>query len=109
MRIVITDVTEVEPLPQQHELLSFPQVTVTPHMAWYSEESYGELKRRTVENVARILIGAEPTTGAEFVTDVDTAAFKARVKPLVEKSINNPVRQALFDAVQKANAAHPAK
>lgn len=48
-------------------------------------------------------------TGAQFVTDVDTAAFKARVKPLVEKSINNPVRQALFDAVQKANAAHPAK
>lgn len=48
-------------------------------------------------------------TGAEFVTDVDTAAFKARVQPLVEKSINNPVRQALFDAVQKANTANPAK
>lgn len=48
-------------------------------------------------------------TGAEFVTDVDTAAFKARVQPLVQKSINNPVRQALFDAVQKANAAYPAK
>ena len=53
--------------------------------------------------------GRSMTTGAEFVTDVDTAAFKARVQPLVEKSINNPVREALFDAVQKANAAHPAK
>lgn len=60
IRAAALDVTEVEPLPRQHELLSFPQVTVTPHMAWYSEESYGELKRRTVENVARILTGAEP-------------------------------------------------
>lgn len=47
--------------------------------------------------------------GAEFVTDVDTAAFKANVEPLVKESINNPVRQALFDAVQAANKAHPAK
>ena len=54
------DVTEVEPLPLQHELLTLPQVTLTPHLAWYSEESYGELKRRAVENVARILTGAEP-------------------------------------------------
>lgn len=59
IRSAALDVTEVEPLPRQHELLSFPQVTATPHMAWYSEESYGELKRRTVENVARILTGAE--------------------------------------------------
>lgn len=48
-------------------------------------------------------------TGAEFITDVDTAAFKARVQPLVQESINNPVRQALHDAIDKANAAHPAK
>ena len=48
-------------------------------------------------------------TGATFNEDVDTAAFKAAVKPLVDKSINNPVRQKLYDAVQKANAAHPAK
>lgn len=48
-------------------------------------------------------------TGAEFVTDVDTAAFKANVEPLIKESINNPVRQALFDAVQQANEAHPAK
>ena len=47
--------------------------------------------------------------GAEFVTDVDTAAFKAAVQPLVEKSIDNPVRQALFDAIQAANEAHPAQ
>lgn len=47
--------------------------------------------------------------GAEFVEDVDVDAFKALVQPLVEESINNPVRQALFDAVQAANEAFPAK
>ena len=54
------DVAETEPLPQSHTLMSFPQVTLTPHMAWYSEESYGELKRRTVENVAVLLTGERP-------------------------------------------------
>ncbi|MFP5417303.1 MAG: TRAP transporter substrate-binding protein [Actinomycetes bacterium] len=52
---------------------------------------------------------ASEANGATFVTDVDTAAFKARVQPLVQESINNPVRQALYDAVQTANEAHPAK
>lgn len=46
--------------------------------------------------------------GAKFNDDVDVAAFKTAVKPLVDESINNPVRQALYDAVQAANAANPA-
>lgn len=46
---------------------------------------------------------------ATFVDNVDTAAFKTKVEPLVKESINNPVRQALYDAVQKANKANPAK
>lgn len=46
--------------------------------------------------------------GAQFNDDVDVAAFKAAVQPLVSESINNPVRQALYDAVQAANAANPA-
>lgn len=54
------DVTEIEPLPSDHPLFTLPQVTVTPHMAWYSEESYGELKRRTVENVTTLLAGRRP-------------------------------------------------
>jgi tripartite ATP-independent transporter DctP family solute receptor len=44
--------------------------------------------------------------GAEFNDDVDTEAFEERVAPLVESSINNDVRQALFDAVQAANEAN---
>jgi tripartite ATP-independent transporter DctP family solute receptor len=44
--------------------------------------------------------------GAEFNDDVDVAAFEELVAPLVEDSINNDVRQALFDAVQAANEAN---
>lgn len=47
--------------------------------------------------------GKSKDAGATFVEDVDVAAFKTAVEPLVKESINNPVRQALFDAVQKAN------
>jgi len=54
-------------------------------------------------------IAKSEETGAEFITDVDTAAFKERVQPLVEESINNPVREALYDAVQDANAEFPAE
>jgi D-3-phosphoglycerate dehydrogenase len=54
------DVTETEPLPADDPLLAIPQLTVTPHMAWYSEESYGELKRRTVENAADVAAGRSP-------------------------------------------------
>jgi tripartite ATP-independent transporter DctP family solute receptor len=44
--------------------------------------------------------------GAEFNDDVDVEAFEELVQPLVEDSINNDVRQALFDAVQAANEAN---
>jgi TRAP-type C4-dicarboxylate transport system substrate-binding protein len=44
--------------------------------------------------------------GAEFNDDVDVEAFEELVQPLVEDSINNDVRQGLFDAVQAANEAN---
>ena len=44
--------------------------------------------------------------GATFNDDVDAEAFKAAVQPLVDESINNDVRKALYEAVQKANAAN---
>ncbi len=54
------DVTETEPLPADDPLLQIPQLTVTPHMAWYSEESYGELKRRTAQNAVDAAAGRVP-------------------------------------------------
>lgn len=54
------DCHDVEPLPVDHPLTRFDNVVLTPHFAWYSEESYGELKRRTAENVVEVLEGRTP-------------------------------------------------
>jgi D-3-phosphoglycerate dehydrogenase / 2-oxoglutarate reductase len=54
------DVHESEPLPADSALRTLDQVVLTPHVAWYSEESYLELKRRTVENVVEVLAGRRP-------------------------------------------------
>jgi len=54
------DCHEDEPLPVGHPLTTFDNVVLTPHLAWYSEESYGELKRRTIENVVEVLAGRTP-------------------------------------------------
>ncbi len=54
------DCHDVEPLPVDHPLTRFENVVLSPHFAWYSEESYGELKRRTMENVVTVLEGGQP-------------------------------------------------
>lgn len=51
------DVFEEEPLPTTSELLQFEQVMLTPHAAWYSEESFTELKRRAMENILDVCEG----------------------------------------------------
>jgi D-3-phosphoglycerate dehydrogenase len=54
------DVHECEPLPPGHPLTTFDSVVLTPHLAWYTEESYHELKRRTVANVVEVCAGRPP-------------------------------------------------
>jgi len=54
------DVHEQEPVPVGHPLMGFDSVVLTPHLAWYSEESYGELKRRTAQNVVDVAAGRAP-------------------------------------------------
>jgi len=54
------DVHESEPLPAGHPLTTFDSVVLTPHVAWYTEESYDELKRRTVANVLEVCAGRVP-------------------------------------------------
>ncbi|GAB7191646.1 C-terminal binding protein [Kineococcus sp. NUM-3379] len=51
------DVFETEPLPPDSELLGLDGVVLTPHAAWYSEESEAELKRRTAANALDVLLG----------------------------------------------------
>jgi D-3-phosphoglycerate dehydrogenase len=54
------DVTEPEPLPEDHPLRAHPRALVTPHMSFHSEEASEDLQRRTVEEVIRTLGGERP-------------------------------------------------
>jgi D-3-phosphoglycerate dehydrogenase len=54
------DVLENEPIQADNPLLEMDQVILNPHVAWYSEESQAELKRKTAENVASVLNGRTP-------------------------------------------------
>jgi D-3-phosphoglycerate dehydrogenase len=57
---VALDVAEVEPLAEEHPLRSHPRALITPHMAFFSEESAAELKRRAAEEVVRAVRGEPP-------------------------------------------------
>jgi D-3-phosphoglycerate dehydrogenase len=54
------DVVEQEPLAPNHPFLTMEQVTLTPHVAWYSEESERELKRKVTQNIVDVLSGFFP-------------------------------------------------
>jgi len=54
------DVHEEEPLPPDHPLHEMDNVIITPHMAFYSEESLLEARRATCENLVRFFKGEQP-------------------------------------------------
>jgi len=54
------DVFEQEPMPAGHAILDQPNAVLTPHAAWYSEESYTELKSRAIGNVIDCCLGKAP-------------------------------------------------
>lgn len=60
LRAAGIDVHEDEPVPLGHPLTQLDNVVLTPHLAWYTEESYTELKRRTLENVVEAIAGRAP-------------------------------------------------
>ena len=51
------DTVASEPLAAESPLLSHPNCLVTPHMAWYSEESAEELNRKVAEEAIRFARG----------------------------------------------------
>ena len=53
------DVTEEEPLPKDHKLFELNNLIVTPHAAFYTSDSYEEMRRRACEEVIRVLNGEE--------------------------------------------------
>lgn len=56
------DVTDPEPLPGDHKILSLPNVIVTCHTAANSNESYADCQTHAAREVARVLSGQPPTT-----------------------------------------------
>lgn len=53
------DVLEREPIPADHPLIGLPNVVLTPHAAFYSEESLAEMKRKVSERVLAVLRGSD--------------------------------------------------
>lgn len=53
------DVVAKEPLSKDSPLFKHKNIIVTPHMAWYSEESARELKRKVAEETVRFAKGEE--------------------------------------------------
>lgn len=58
--VAALDTTDPEPLPPDHPLLACGNALVTPHSAWYSEQSIGDLQRIATENVVAALRGEIP-------------------------------------------------
>jgi D-3-phosphoglycerate dehydrogenase len=54
------DVTEQEPIPRDSPLLGLENCLITPHAAWYSDESSAALQRLAGEEAARLLLGEPP-------------------------------------------------
>jgi D-3-phosphoglycerate dehydrogenase len=56
------DVTDPEPLPADHKILSLPNVIVTCHTAANSDESYADCQTHAAREVVNVLSGRGPTT-----------------------------------------------
>ncbi len=54
------DVLEREPTPADNPLLSMRTVIITPHTAWYSEESQQRLKGSAADEVRRAPLDEPP-------------------------------------------------
>jgi D-3-phosphoglycerate dehydrogenase len=54
------DVLTVEPPPPDHPLLHEPNVMITPHTGWYSEDANIDVRVRASEEVVRVLSGQRP-------------------------------------------------
>jgi D-3-phosphoglycerate dehydrogenase len=53
------DVVEEEPIRPGHPFLSMDSVTLTPHIAWYSEESEAEMRTKAAQGIVSVLVKRE--------------------------------------------------
>jgi D-3-phosphoglycerate dehydrogenase len=64
------DVLPQEPIAADDPLLKLDNVVLTPHVAFYSEESLADLRRRTTQSVVDVLAGRAP----EHLANADALA-----------------------------------
>lgn len=69
------DVMETEPPDANHPLRSMENVILSPHVAFYSEQSLSELKRRVAEAVVEVLSGQWPRSVVNPEVKGKTRAF----------------------------------
>jgi D-3-phosphoglycerate dehydrogenase len=69
------DVFEIEPIEPNDPLLQLDNVIVTPHSAYYTEESLYALQYGAAAEVARVLNGEEPISAVNQ-KDVDEVLKK---------------------------------
>jgi D-3-phosphoglycerate dehydrogenase len=62
------DVLPEEPPPADHPILRHPRAVITPHTAFYSEESAADLRRMTAENVVRWRTDGRPRSAVNDPT-----------------------------------------
>ena len=65
------DVYEVEPPPPNHPLFGAPNVILTPHLAWYSEDAAWRIRELIILEIQRFLEGKPPRYVAK--RDVEVA------------------------------------
>lgn len=58
----VLDVLDPEPVPRGHPLLTFQNVTITPHSAAFSDQALATLRSRSIQEVLQVLAGRPPIT-----------------------------------------------
>jgi D-3-phosphoglycerate dehydrogenase len=63
------DVLGVEPPPPDHPLLHQENILITPHAAWYSEDSARQVRVSAADEIVRVLRGERPRCPANEIVD----------------------------------------
>jgi D-3-phosphoglycerate dehydrogenase len=89
------DVLVEEPPPTDHPILGLPNVVITPHCAWYSEEGRDDVERRTAREVARVLAGGRPVSWVNPDVGPRFAARFEMARPIPSGSQANQLGEEL--------------